>query len=80
MEGAVLYPAPFLSLFFLLRKEYILRPGIGDERRILFRLKRIERIASLLDSAYLCIDLSFSYIICLLYRQNLHSHLTRIAG
>ena len=67
MEGAVVYPAPFLPLF-LPRKEYILRPGIGNERRILFRLERIERIASLLDSAYLCIDLSFPYIICLLYR------------
>ena len=68
MEGAVIYPAPFLSLFFLPRKEYILRPGIEDERRILFLLERIERIASLLDNAYLCIDLSFPYIICLLYR------------
>ncbi len=70
MEGAVLYPAPFLSLFFffLARKEYILRSGIGNEKRILFRLERIERIASLLDSAYLCTDLSFPYIICLLYR------------
>lgn len=80
MEGAVLYPAPFLSLFFLARKEYILRSGIGNERRILFRLERVERIASLLGSAYLCIDLSFPYIICLLYRQNQHSRLTRIAG
>ena len=68
MEGAVLYPAPFLSLFFLPRKEYILRPGIGNERRVLFHLERIERIASLLDNAYLCIDLSFPCIIYLLYR------------
>ena len=67
MEGAVLYPVPFFPCFFA-RKEYILRFGIGNERRILFRLERIERIASLLDSAYLCIDLSFPSIICLLYR------------
>lgn len=61
-------PLLFFPCFFLPRKEYILRPGIGNERRVLFLLERIERIASLLDNAYLCIDLSFPYIICLLYR------------